>query len=191
MLTSGAFCILNFVTRKSEVIFALRPALFPEGESRVLDGQRLEELQSRYGSVWQGEPLLSKLRTLQQVAGYFTGWAVVILSLANKLIFADVITIVIDTVYILKYKAISKEESGVHSSSEEESWVKSRRTDYNRQTLYYILTSNFSCTPPLPFFCIPFTGCVFQLRWTPVTQLPVLCHLSFSAPIWTFFRREI
>jgi hypothetical protein len=45
----------------------------------------------------------------------------VILPLANKLIFADVINIFIDTVYILKYKAVSKEESGVHLSSEEES----------------------------------------------------------------------
>jgi hypothetical protein len=61
------------------------------------------------------------LRILQQVAGYFTGCAVVILPVANKIIFADEINIVIDTVYILKYKAISKEESGVHSSSEVES----------------------------------------------------------------------
>jgi hypothetical protein len=43
------------------------------------------------------------------------------LRLVNKLIFADVINIVIDTVYILKYKAISKEESGAHSSDEKES----------------------------------------------------------------------
>jgi hypothetical protein len=45
----------------------------------------------------------------------------VILRLVNKLIFAGVINIVIATVYILKYKDISKEERGVHSSNGKES----------------------------------------------------------------------
>lgn len=150
---------------------------------RVLNG-----LQSQ-SEMWQGETYLSMLWIFQQAAGYFTGWAVVILPLANKLTFADIINVVIDTVYILKYKAISKEKKWC--TFIQRRGIKSRWTDYNRQPLYYILTSNFSYAPPLLFSCIPFTGCVFQLRWTSVTQLPVICHLSFSTPIWTFFRREI